>query len=100
MLDNRAMSQRVCRTTHLAHHSKDAHEVQGSAYRSKVIYCETPKSCPKMVGLLSMSKIIRYEFMGSRLVTIPNAVHDTTYDAASGLYQEAVLNFLDSNFPK
>jgi pimeloyl-ACP methyl ester carboxylesterase len=36
----------------------------------------------------------------NRLVTIANAVHDTTYDAASGRYPEAVLNFLDSNFPR
>jgi pimeloyl-ACP methyl ester carboxylesterase len=35
-----------------------------------------------------------------RLVTIPNAFHDTTYDAAPVLYQEAVLGFLDGNFPK
>ncbi len=37
---------------------------------------------------------------GKRLVTIPNALHDTTYDAAPVLYQGAVLSFLDSNFPK
>ena len=36
---------------------------------------------------------------GKRLVTIPNAMHDTTYDAAPVLYQEAVLSFLDSYFP-
>lgn len=35
-----------------------------------------------------------------RLVTIPNALRDTTYDAAPVLYQEAVLSFLDSNFPE
>jgi alpha-beta hydrolase superfamily lysophospholipase len=37
---------------------------------------------------------------GKRLVTIPDALHDTTYDAAPVLYQEAVLSFLDSNFPE
>jgi alpha-beta hydrolase superfamily lysophospholipase len=37
---------------------------------------------------------------GNRLVTIPNAMHDTTYDANPGLYRGAVLNFLDTTFPK
>lgn len=37
---------------------------------------------------------------GKRLVTIPNAFHDTTYHTAPLLYQEAVLRFLDSNFMK
>lgn len=36
----------------------------------------------------------------SRLVTIPNASHDTTYSTAPVLYQETVLNFLDRSLTK
>ncbi len=34
-----------------------------------------------------------------QMITIPNAMHDTTYDSDPVLYQEAVLSFLDSSFP-
>ena len=37
---------------------------------------------------------------GKRLVTIPSAFHDTTYNTAPALYQEAVLSLLDSNFKR
>jgi pimeloyl-ACP methyl ester carboxylesterase len=33
-----------------------------------------------------------------QLVTIPDAFHDTTYDTAPVLYQQVVLDFLNSNF--
>jgi pimeloyl-ACP methyl ester carboxylesterase len=36
----------------------------------------------------------------NRLVTIPNAGHDTTFSKAPALYKESVLSFLDSNFVK
>jgi pimeloyl-ACP methyl ester carboxylesterase len=35
-----------------------------------------------------------------RLVTIPNATHDTTYDTAPALYREAVMTFLDTAFAR
>jgi pimeloyl-ACP methyl ester carboxylesterase len=34
-----------------------------------------------------------------QMITIPNAMHDTTYDSNPVLYQEAVLSFLDGSFP-
>jgi pimeloyl-ACP methyl ester carboxylesterase len=36
----------------------------------------------------------------NRLVTIPNAGHDTTFSKAPVLYRDAVLSFLDSNVSK
>jgi len=36
----------------------------------------------------------------NRLVTIPNAGHDTTFSKAPALYKDAVLSFLDSNLAK
>jgi pimeloyl-ACP methyl ester carboxylesterase len=36
----------------------------------------------------------------NRLVTIPNAGHDTTFSKAPELYKATVLSFLDSNFAK
>jgi len=36
----------------------------------------------------------------NRLVTIPNAGHDTTFSKAPALYRDAVLSFLDSNVAK
>ena len=36
----------------------------------------------------------------NRLVTIPNAGHDTTFSKAPALYKESVVSFLDSNFVK
>lgn len=36
----------------------------------------------------------------NRLVTIPNAGHDTTFSKAPAQYKEAVLSFLDSNLAK
>ena len=36
----------------------------------------------------------------NRLVTIPNAEHDTTFNKAPALYKDVVLSFLDSNFAR
>ena len=38
--------------------------------------------------------------MKNRLVTIPNAHHDTTFSTAPAMYKESVLSFLDSNVAK